>query len=117
MLGTIDDGARELISALQEQVDTLRWQLRQVANTHFVVAWNVSEDEMTKLHDVFEAQEQVLKVKVELLAKPDWKVFEKALMDVLPGRKDLDAPQIIWAIQSNGQWKMVMKAWWEQVNA
>ena len=107
------------------EIDTLRFQLEQVAGVlsctddssfaRFVVQWNLSKDELDRLHDIFEAQEKVMKVKTVLEAEANWDVFSKAIVDALPGRKGLAVSEVIWPFYHGGYWLAVCVGWREWI--
>jgi len=109
-----------VIEETERQISRLRFQLKTVARglvsglgrySSFIVNWNVSEEELGKIHDVFKAQDAVLKIKNIRLAKPNWGVFETELVACLHGREGLVVSDVIWPFYHGCYWKDVCEGW------
>jgi hypothetical protein len=107
---------------LSDEISTLRWQLNMLANdltmadcslSRFLVLRDVTEAELDKLHDVFEAQDKVMKIKEVLSAETNWPVFGETLVSVLPDRKDVAPYEIVISFKDGHRWKAVCDAYLE----
>ena len=111
-------------ASTDEKIAKLRWQLSVVVESlpfdnlaRFIIKYNLSQEKLNAIHDVFEAYDKSLKAKGALAKNIDWdvfwKAFEKELLNKFFQKNDLTAYEIVYALLNSGRWVDVIRKYLE----
>ena len=75
----------------------------------------VSIDQLKQLRE--QTGISMMECKKALEEDADWEVFEKALLEILPGREKLEVFEIMTAFYEGCVWRGVCRAWYSKERA